>query len=85
MPTLIIHTAQIRYTGPDKLDITVGSAKGLGRTFAPTWNLVMGYKENKIVENLLAQGSPGDTDSAENALSWEDYRCIWDHSNQHYS
>ena len=42
-----VWTANIRYSGPDRLDVTVKSGD---RTFAPTWDLVMGYKQGKISE-----------------------------------
>ena len=43
-------TAQIgKYTGPDGLDITIKSARGLGRTFAPTdWKMVLGVKRGTV-------------------------------------
>lgn len=32
------------------LDITIKSGKTLGKCFAPTWNMVMGHKQNKITD-----------------------------------
>ncbi len=40
-----IWTAQYRYSGPDRLDITVKGNDPRGRIFAPTWDMVMKYKE----------------------------------------
>ena len=40
-----IHTSTIRYAGQDRLDITVKSGD---RAFAPTWEMVMGYKNGSI-------------------------------------
>jgi uncharacterized protein YeaO (DUF488 family) len=42
---LDIFTAQYRYNGPNRLDITVSSKNNTwGRMFAPTWDMVMGHK-----------------------------------------
>lgn len=40
-----IYTAQIRYSGSDRLDTTVKSGD---KTFAPTWDMVMGHKNGTI-------------------------------------
>lgn len=40
----MLYTAQYRYKGPDRLDITVKSATGMGAVFAPTWDMVNSYK-----------------------------------------
>ena len=40
-----IHTSTIRYAGQDRLDVTVKSGD---QTFAPTWEMVMGYKNGTI-------------------------------------
>jgi len=42
-----IWTAQYRYSGPDRLDITVKGNHPIGRIFAPTWKMVMDYKNGK--------------------------------------
>jgi len=39
-----VYTSRIGYRGQSGLDITVKSAKGLGKILAPTWALVGGYK-----------------------------------------
>ena len=36
------------YKGSDKLDITVKSGRGIGRELAPTWELVRGFKQEKL-------------------------------------
>jgi uncharacterized protein YeaO (DUF488 family) len=41
-----------RYTGSDALDITVKSGD---RVFAPTWDMVMSFKEGRISEVLYAE------------------------------
>ena len=43
--TLIIHTAQYRYSGPDRLDITVKGQHPLGKYFAPNWEMVHAVKK----------------------------------------
>jgi len=44
---LQIHTSQFRYSGTDRLDITIKSGT---KIFAPTWDMVMGYKNKLITE-----------------------------------
>ncbi len=44
--TVEIWTAQYRYSGPDRLDITAGG----GTAFAPSWGLVREYKGGYISE-----------------------------------
>ena len=46
----MLYTAQIRYPGNDRLDITVKSGSGTGKLFAPTWNMVMEFKHKDITE-----------------------------------
>lgn len=43
-----LYTAQYRYSGYDRLDITVKGKDPIGKVFAPTWKMVMGVKEDKI-------------------------------------
>lgn len=43
-----LYTAQYRYSGGDRLDITVKSSTGFGRNFAPTWDMVMGTKKGTM-------------------------------------
>lgn len=45
---LQIYTSQYRYKGSDRLDITVKGKDSLGKYFAPTWNMVMGFKSGDI-------------------------------------
>ena len=47
---LKVHTAQYRYSGKDRLDITVKGKDPLGSIFAPTWDMVNGLKSGKISE-----------------------------------
>jgi hypothetical protein len=43
-----IYTAQYKYAGADRLDITVKSSVHPGNVLAPTWNMVMRYKDQKL-------------------------------------
>lgn len=45
---LCFSTAQYRYKGPDRFDITIKSSKNIA--FAPTWSMVMDLKTGKISE-----------------------------------
>lgn len=45
---LVIATSRYDYDGPDRLDITVKSAKGMGRVLAPTWAMVDAYQREVI-------------------------------------
>ncbi len=45
---MILYTAQYRYTGKDRLDITVKGKDPIGKVFAPSWKMVMGSKDGKI-------------------------------------
>jgi hypothetical protein len=38
--TLIVHTARVTYSGPDRLDITRKSSGRDGIAFAPSWGLL---------------------------------------------
>ena len=41
-----LYTAQYRYPGPHRLDITVKGNDPVGRVFAPTWEMVSRYKQD---------------------------------------
>jgi len=43
-----IYTAQYRYNGPDRLDITVKGNQYPGKILAPTWEMVQGYKKQTL-------------------------------------
>jgi uncharacterized protein YeaO (DUF488 family) len=45
-----VWTATYRYNGPDRLDITAKGKDHFGIAFAPTWDMVMGYKQGRISE-----------------------------------
>ena len=43
-----LYTAQYKYAGDDRLDITVKGNDPVGKIFAPTWKMVMGTKSGNI-------------------------------------
>ena len=43
-----IYTAHYRYSGDDRLDITVKGKIPPGNVLAPTWDMVKGYKDGTI-------------------------------------
>jgi hypothetical protein len=45
-----IYTAQYRYSGDNRFDITVKGNDRFGRYFAPTWSMVMSVKKKEISE-----------------------------------
>ena len=45
-----VYTAQMSYSGEDRVDITVKSAKGDAHLVAPTWGMVQGYKSGTMSE-----------------------------------
>ena len=50
-----IWTAQYRYSGPDRLDITVKGNDPIGRTFAPTWDMVKKYTSGQEGQNTYSE------------------------------
>lgn len=48
-------TAQYRYPGPHRLDITVKGQDPVGKEFAPTWQMVKDYKAGFISEDVARQ------------------------------
>jgi hypothetical protein len=45
---MILYTAQYRYAGEDRLDITVKGKDPIGKIFASTWKMVMASKQGKL-------------------------------------
>jgi len=43
-----IYTAQYKYAGDDRLDITIKGNQYPGNILAPTWNMVMRHKDQKL-------------------------------------
>jgi len=46
----MLYTAQYRYSGQDRLDITVKGNDIAGKMFAPTWKMVTGFKNGFFTE-----------------------------------
>lgn len=69
-----IYTAQYKYSGNDRLDITVKGNHSVGKVFAPTWPMVLGVKNGDItVEQYDAMYQGILVDSLRN------YRMTWEH------
>ncbi len=51
----MIYTAHYRYSGGDRLDITVKGKCPTGRWWAPTWDMVNGFRNNTISEAEYTQ------------------------------
>lgn len=49
---LEIYTAQYKYKGDDRLDITVQGNDSFGQLFSPTWGMVNGYKDGSINKEM---------------------------------
>jgi len=43
-----IYTAQYKYSGDDRMDITVKGSQYPGEILAPTWEMVCGIKDQKL-------------------------------------
>ena len=52
-PNLKIWTAQYRYSGKDRIDITIKSAIYPWNVFAPTWEMVKEYKRSGNKETYI--------------------------------
>lgn len=48
----MLYTAQYRYPGKDRLDITVKGNHPIGSLYAPTWNMVNAVKNGTLSEEL---------------------------------
>jgi hypothetical protein len=46
----MLYTAQYRYPGKDRLDITVKGNDVAGKIYAPTWQMVQGFKNKTVTE-----------------------------------
>lgn len=46
----MLYTAQYRYSGKDRLDITVKGNCPSGKLYAPTWNMVKDVKTSNLTE-----------------------------------
>jgi len=46
----MLYTASYRYPGRDRLDITVKGNDVAGKLYAPTWQMVQGFKNKTVTE-----------------------------------
>jgi ribA/ribD-fused uncharacterized protein len=67
-----LFTAQYRYSGPYRLDITVKGNDPIGKFFAPTWDMVMEHKKTKNDQAYI------DKYHALMLNSYANHRDIWD-------
>ena len=51
----MLYTAQYRYSGQDRLDITVKGNSPAGKIYAPTWDMVSWLKKGKISEGQYTE------------------------------
>jgi len=56
---LDIYTSQLRYSGGDRLDITVKNQDTIGKHFAPTWEMVKKFQDNTISQELYTLAYTG--------------------------
>ncbi len=70
-----LYTAQYRYSGSDRLDITVKGKDPVGKAFVPTWKMVIGSKEGKISWDKYQQmyRELMQTSYRENRDIWDDF------------
>ena len=54
-----IYTSQLKYSGNDRLDITVKGQDPIGKHFAPTWEMVKGIKNGSISNTLYMYAYTG--------------------------
>ncbi len=65
-------TAQYRYPGPYRLDITVKGKDTVGKIFAPTWHMVKQYKDTGNEESYIGVYHDMMTNSYQfNRRAWE--------------
>lgn len=70
---LLVYTAQLRYSGADRLDVTVKGKDPVGKHFAPTWDMVNGWNSGKLTEPEYT------TEYMEMMRrSYRDNRMVWD-------
>jgi hypothetical protein len=46
-----VYTGHYRYSGPDRVDITVKGQDKLWKLFAPNWSMVMDFKNGLLSED----------------------------------
>jgi len=71
-----IYTSQLKYSGNDRLDITVRGRDPIGKHFAPTWEMVKRFNNKTISQELyiLAYGGILAKSIALNGQIWQQVR-----------
>jgi hypothetical protein len=80
----LLYTAQFRYSGPDRLDITANTSSVQGKVFAPGWDLV-----TPIIKARKRNADPAEMRELEKWYTDEYYNLLlnrwkFDHSAFHY-
>lgn len=71
--TLQVFTAQMRYRGPDRFDVTRKSGGAAGRVFAPSWDLLRpALDARKLASRLRELGKDAEAELAEKR-AWATY------------
>jgi len=68
-----LFTAQYRYNGPDRLDITIKGKDSIGQYFAPSWEMVMKTKKETLSPDEYTQQYV-----ERMRESYREHREIWD-------
>ena len=73
-----IYTSQLKYSGVDRLDITVKAQDQIGKHFAPTWEMVKGIKNGAISKELYMHAYVGILSQSLhiNSQVWQGVRAI---------
>ena len=74
-----LWTAQYRYPGPYRLDITVKAQDPIGKIFAPTWDMVMKHKKASTMYNTISANQDY-TEEYKNLMiaSYDSDTSIWE-------
>lgn len=51
----VIWTAQYKYSGPDRVDVTTRKTHPQGAAFASAWRMVEDYKNGTLIEPAYIQ------------------------------
>lgn len=73
-----IYTAQYRYSGNDRLDVTVKGNHPIGKIFAPTWSMVLAVKRgdmtvehyDSLYQDILAESIRDHGDVWDSVAAW---------------
>lgn len=77
-----IYTSQLKYSGGDRLDITVKGQDPIGKHFAPTWEMVKSIKNGTISQELYTLAYVGLMLNSQYVTApklWEQIRTLYPH------